>query len=129
MMIITLIIIIGFALFLIKPWKLGRKELYSVYGVDRHTFEKWVDHFVPFKVERKGLKLLNGVAVLVIIFFLGNPKEKSMTKSELRSELGISHHIMNSQVYINEIISEEAYKMKKFPPSVCDDLKRHFRKS
>ena len=122
-----IILIIGLVLFLWKPWKIGRKDLYMIYRVNRETFDKWVTHFVPFEVNLKGKRKLNGLAVIVLIFFLGNPSKKSMTKAELREELDLTEHIMNSQIKINSIISEEVYlDLKKYPPSVCDDIRRHF---
>lgn len=125
-MTLILIIIIGVALFFLKPWKMGRKDLHALYGVNRQTFDKWVTHFVPVHIDRRGKRQLNGLAVIVIMFFLGNPMEKSMTKQELRAELGLTEHIMNTQIFINTVVGEQAYQMKKFPPAVCENIMRHF---
>lgn len=128
-----LLAILAFVVFFAIPKiKLPKQKLVRRYGVDKKTFNKWLEHFCPDLIsDLEAYKRKRTVSLpdyLRLIARLGNPKAHPiLTKKEIVEKAEGSYYTLRGCVenYTQQygLPSVKAYHtLKKFPPNVSRQI-------
>lgn len=126
--VILLLIVLGGLL----TTKIPKRKLVSVYGVDKKTFNKWLEHFcsdlVPDLEAYKRKRAVSILCYLRLTTRLGDPKKYPiLSKKEIISMAEGTYYTLRGCVenYTQQygLPSVEAYlSLKKFPPNISQKM-------
>lgn len=134
---VFLLAILAIVIFFAAPnIKLSKQKLVKRYGVDKKTFNKWLEHFcadlIPDLEAYKRKRTVPLLDYISLCIRLGNPKKQpALTKKEIIGRAEGSYYSLRGCVenYTQQygLPSVEAYlALKKFPPNVSRQLTKMF---